>query len=89
MATTYKSDAQLVTVRQLAQMDRYRLVFTENRIRSLIAAGSPRINGFGQIAPPNGILESAVIRVGRRILIDPELFEAWLRSNKTHTLPFV
>jgi len=36
----------------------------------------------------NGLADSgAVVRVGRRVLIDPVLFDQWMRSNPTMSPP--
>ncbi len=83
MTITYKRNTSpLVTVRQFVAMDRYREVFSESILRSLIAGGRPHLNARGQIVSGNGILESgAIFRPNRRILIDVEAFDLWLMSK--------
>jgi hypothetical protein len=73
----------LLTLRQLAEVPRFRNVFSEPKLRSLIAAAKPRLSARGGVIPPNGLLESgAVIQIGRRILIDVRLFEGWLEAKR-------
>ena len=59
--------AKLRTVKQLAEECP---AFTEWSLRKLVAQGE--LNGFG----------GAVVRVGRRVLIDRERFDDWLESRR-------
>jgi hypothetical protein len=67
-ATLPPSDSILATVRQLAEQ------------QPALSVGSIRWCIFN--AATNGLDKSgALVRVGRRVLLDPALFMAWLRTN--------
>ena len=70
-------DAQraLLTVAQLAR--RYP-AFTQGSIRNLIFMSKPRWTSTGSV-PGNG-LAAALVRVGRKVLIDEAKFLVWLDS---------
>lgn len=49
--------------------------------RALIHAASPRHSSKGKI-PGNGLIEAGVIRrVGRRVLVSPSKFYAWIEKR--------
>lgn len=57
------------------------LAFTASSLRNLIFKANPRTSSKGEIAG-NGLLEcGAIIRVGRKVLIDGEKFIAWIRNQ--------
>lgn len=59
--------------------------FTESSLRNLIFKADTRLSSRGEIKG-NGLSESgAIIRIGRRILIDDVAFFAWVRGNATAT----
>lgn len=68
---------QPLTIRQLSE--RFP-AFSEPALRNLIFCAKPRLSTKGQI-PGNG-LDRAIIRVGRKVLIDAEEFQAWLRDKQ-------
>ncbi len=68
---------QPLTIRQLSE--RYP-AFSEPALRNLIFCSKPRLSSKGQI-PGNG-LDRAIIRIGRKVLIDAEQFQAWLREQQ-------
>lgn len=69
---------QLKTVKQFSNANP---AFTEPAVRNLIWKAETRPSSRGEIKG-NGLLESgAVIRIGRRILIDEQAFFAWVRGN--------
>lgn len=72
---------RFLTVRQLAQHPRYGWL-TESAIRHLIHDAEPRINSQGQPVGGNG-LGVAIIRLGRKILIDTAAFDSWIESHRT------
>lgn len=73
----------LKTLRQIAQTERYASVFTESSLRALLLAARPRLNSSGQSVPGNGLYESgAIIRIGRRIFVDPVAFDDWVASKR-------
>jgi hypothetical protein len=70
--------SRLLTVKQFPLMHP---AFTEPALRNLIFKADNRSSSRGEIAG-NGLLESgAIIRIGRRILIDEQAFFAWVRGN--------
>ena len=77
----------LVTIRQLSRMLEYSAVFTEARLRTLIAAAEPRPGARGQSIPGNGLKDTgAIVRIGRRIYFDLSRFEAWVNSKPQRLL---
>lgn len=66
-----------LTVRQLSE--RFP-AFSEPALRNLIFCAKPRPSSKG-IIPGNG-LAPAIIRIGRKVLIDAEQFQDWLRSQQ-------
>ena len=66
-----------LTIRQLSE--RFP-AFSEPTLRNLVFCAKPRHSSKGVI-PGNG-LDRAIIRVGRKVLIDAEQFQAWLRGKQ-------
>ncbi|MDS4040827.1 MAG: hypothetical protein RKP20_06585 [Candidatus Competibacter sp.] len=66
-----------LTIRQLSE--RYP-AFSEPALRNLVFCAKPRQSTKGPI-PGNG-LDRAILRVGRKVLIDAEQFQAWLREKQ-------
>ena len=66
-----------LTVRQLSE--RFP-AFSEPAIRNLVFCAKERHSSQGAI-PGNG-LDRAIIRVGRKVLIDSEQFQAWLQEKR-------
>jgi len=69
-----------VTVRQLAALPQYPWL-TESCVRHLIYDDHPRVNSRGEKTGGNGV-SVAIIRVGRRVLIDLKAFDTWLSSHR-------
>lgn len=70
--------SRLLTVKQFALVHQ---AFTEPALRNLIFKADNRSSSRGEVMG-NGLLESgAIIRLGRRILIDEQAFFAWVRAN--------
>lgn len=67
----------LLTVRQFAEKHP---AFTQGAIRQLIFASTPRKTSRGMIGP-NG-LQAALIRLGKRILINEARFFEWLDNQQ-------
>jgi|GEM_PF-630838 len=61
-------------------------VFTQAALRDLIFKAADRFNSKGDHIPGNGLAEAgAILRVGRKVLIDLDAFESWLDSRaSTH-----
>lgn len=69
----------VLTVRQFSQRNP---AFTELSVRNLIFKAGEHQSSRGPI-PGNGLIEAgAIIRLGRRVLIDEEAFFAWVDSQK-------
>ncbi len=72
--------ASLLTIRQTAG----RYPFTEDALRALVLNASDRFNSRGEKIQGNG-LDAAIIRCGRKVLLDEHAFVAWLaRGRKTN-----
>ena len=57
-------------------------VFSQSALRDLIFKAEDRFNSRGDRIPGNGLAEAgAIIRIGRKVLIDLDAFEAWLASR--------
>ncbi len=67
----------LLTVRQFAEKHS---AFSQGCLRSLIFLAAPRKISRGDI-PGNG-LNTAIVRLGRKILINEERFFAWLATRQ-------
>ena len=55
--------------------------FSKSAMRHLIFQSSGRSNSAGVTIPGNG-LDRALIRIGRKVLIDLDEFDNWLDSKK-------
>lgn len=66
----------VVTVKMMATMPEYG-AFSEAALRQLIFAAEDRFAASGEKVPGNG-LNAAILRVGRRVLIDLDRFDEWL-----------
>ena len=65
----------IVTVAQFAERNP---AFTTAAVRNLVFKAAPRQSSLGEI-PGNGLAESgALIRLGRRVLIEENLFLRWV-----------
>lgn len=75
---------RLSTVNNMVKLPAYRDAFTRSSLRHLIFEATPRKNSKGTVLPTNGMLEAGVIvRVGRKVLIDLDAFDAWLDGMRT------
>ena len=73
----YQQEA-LYTVKQYATINS---AFTEPALRNLIHKATPRHSSRGEIAG-NGLVEAgAILRIGRKVLIDHVRFVAWIRAQ--------
>lgn len=79
-ATLANSTAPAVfTVEQFAQRNP---AFTAAALRNIIFKAEPRHTSRGEI-PGNGLIEcGAVLRLGRKVLIDEARFFEWLREQQ-------
>lgn len=79
MSTTDTTPHTLVTVRKLHEQ--YRDALTVPAIRDHIWRAVPRTLPDGRELPANG-LAPAILRIGKKILIDRDLYAAWLESHR-------
>jgi hypothetical protein len=71
---------ELRTVRQFSE--RYP-AWTEPGIRNLILNAEPRLTSLNAQIPGNGLGEAgAIVRVGRRVLIDEQRFFRWIAAQQ-------
>ena len=75
---------QLVSVRQLVNQPQYSWL-TEATLRHYIFHSGPRLASNGDTIPGNG-LGKAILRVGRKVLIDLPAFDAWIESHRVETV---
>ena len=73
-APNNKRRRRLVTVDQMVNLPEYKWL-TKGSARHLIFNAKPRQTSRGDVIPGNGFL-SAIIRIGRKVLIDPDEFDA-------------
>ena len=69
----------LLSVKQLSEL---LPAFTENSLRFHIFNAKPRINSQGDTVPGNG-LASAIIRIGRKVLVDRDKFIEWIENQRS------
>lgn len=83
MTTTPTIDdhERFMTVKRLVQLPAYRGWLTEASVRHLIFAARPRLNSKGVALPTNG-LERAIVKIGRKVLIDRDEFERWVELHR-------
>lgn len=69
-------------VATVAQLAAAYPVFTQAAIRDLVFKAADRQNSRGDRIPGNGLAEAgAILRVGRKVLIDLDAFESWLDTR--------
>ena len=74
----YPDAAPLFTVEQFSVRQP---AFTEPALRNLVFKAEPRQSSIG-IIPGNGLIEcGAIIRLGRKVLIDEAQFLEWVRTQ--------
>lgn len=83
ISAAYEHPQQTIfTVKQFAAIQP---AFTEAAIRNQVFKAESRQSSKGTI-PGNGLIEcGAIIRVGRRVLIDGEKFLGWVRQQNGRT----
>ena len=71
----------LFTVAAFAE--RHKTWATQPALRSLILNSAERVNSRGEVLPGNGLSEArAIVRVGRRVLIDEAAFFCWIAAQQ-------
>lgn len=74
------TERKLVTVKQLLALKKYGWA-TNSFIRHAIFQAEDRIGSGGVVVPGNG-LAPAVLRLGRKIVIDLEEFDHWVEQHR-------
>lgn len=80
MQTTeqFRTSRRIIRVRDLPTIPGYGWL-TEAALRHLIFKSRARINSRGESTATNGLMEcGAIIRIGRRILVDLDKFDCWV-----------
>ena len=77
---TYAAPPRAIfTVRQFSERNP---AFSQAAIRNLVFKADARHSSRGEI-PGNGLIEAgAIVRIGRKVLIDEDAFFAWVDSQK-------
>lgn len=77
-----KSSVRLVTIKKFLTLPKYGWL-SESSLRHLIFKAQSRTNSKGEVTPGNGMIESgSIIRLGKKILIDLERFDAWVEQHR-------
>lgn len=71
---------RFATVRQIPGIPEYKWL-TESAIRHHIFGAESRTNSAGETIPGNGF-GRAILRIGRKILIDLDEFDRWLDEHR-------
>lgn len=71
---------RLCTVRQIPNQPGYEWT-SQSFLRHAIFNSESRVGSRGAVIAGNG-LSSAIIRIGRKILIDLDAFDAWIESHR-------
>lgn len=67
----------------VGQFSERRPAWTQAALRNLILNSADRVSSRGDRIPGNGLQESgAIVRVGRRVLIDEGAFFQWLAQQQ-------
>lgn len=79
-ATAPESPRDLFTVEQFSER---RPAWSQPALRNLILYSEDRQNSRGERIPGNGLAEAgAIVRVGRRVLIDEAAFFEWIAAQQ-------
>ena len=61
---------------------------TQPGLRNQILNAADRVNSLGDRIPGNGLAEAgAIVRVGRRVLIDPVAYFSWIANQQKKARP--
>lgn len=77
-----RGSLRVATVSRVAKLEPYRGFLTETALRALIFDAEDRFSASGHRLPGNG-LATAILRVGRKVLIDLNEFDSWLMSRRS------
>ena len=77
---TVDSTPRLYTI---AQFSERHPAFSQPSLRNYILNAEDRLNSRGEKIPGNGLAESgAIVRIGRRVLIDEQVFFRWIAQQQ-------
>ena len=76
-----RAGPRYVSVKLIPKLSQYDGTFSESAIRHLIFGAEDRIASDGTVIRGNG-LAPAILRIGRRVLIDLEAFDCWLETHR-------
>ena len=71
------------TVAQIPSLPGYQWL-SQASLRHLIFSAQDRLNSKGEVIPGNG-LAPAIIRVGRKVLIDLDEFDNWVEGHRVES----
>ena len=75
---------RLATIPNMAKLPEYSEAFTVSSLRHLIFEAKQRISSTGDLMAGNGLEEAgAILRIGRKLLVDLDRFDAWLDGHRT------
>ena len=73
---------RIATVKQLTKIPGYEWL-TEPALRHQLFDSESRIDSKGRVIPGNGLEEAgAIIRIGRKLLIDLDRYDVWLDRHR-------
>ena len=79
-ATIDNAPRDLLTVEQFSER---RPAWTQAALRNLILNSADRVNSREERIPGNGLTQAgAIVRVGRRVLIDEAAFFRWIAAQQ-------
>lgn len=87
MSDKTREERQLFRVQELVQLSEFDYL-TEGSLRHLIFNSETRFAASGEKIAGNGLADAgAIIRIGRRVLIDAQRFRAWVEQHRTQGAP--
>lgn len=83
MPDTISAEASIRNLSTVARFSERYPAWTQPAVRGLILNSEDRQNSRGERIPGNGLAEAgAIVRVGRRVLIDEEKFFEWIAAQQ-------
>jgi hypothetical protein len=78
----FEAGPRLATVREIPKIPGYQWC-TQPALRHLLFEAEDRVSSCGEKIPGNGLTEiGAIIRIGRKILIDLDKFDSWVELHR-------
>lgn len=83
MAADTKSGDAIPRLRTVAQFYEIHPAWSQASLRNLVLNASDRVNSRGERIAGNGLAEAgAIVRVGRKVLIDEAAFFRWIAEQQ-------